>query len=73
MICEKLSKRFYNKIKNIFTGKPTTKLYICMDIECSEGLKYCCMSCGQNKTCKVACEDFNGPCTWRVEHGKNQR
>lgn len=41
-------------------------LYLCKDIVCKYGQKYCCMSCGQRKECEACCE-YDGSCEWRVK------
>lgn len=76
LICEKLSFRPYKRIRNYLTGKHTlfsTELYVCKDIACKYEQRYCCMSCGQRFECEAVCEDYKGPCEWRVKHGEDQR
>lgn len=75
LVCEKLSLKPYKRIRNYFAGRRPinrAELYICKDTTCDYGWAYCCMSCGQRKKCKHACEDYNGPCEWRVKNGEDQ-
>ena len=76
LVCEKLSLRPYKRIKNYLAGRRPinrTELYICKDLECKYEQPYCCISCGQRGECEVVCEDYEGPCEWRVKHGEDQR
>lgn len=42
------------------------ELYLCKDIACKYGVRYCCYSCGQRKECEAVC-DYKGSCEWRVK------
>lgn len=74
IICENLNFRPYKRIKSYLAGSwplNSSELYICKDLECKYGQRYCCMSCGQRRECEVVCEDYEGPCEWRVKHGED--